>query len=120
MHIHHRIRLLALAAALLGLGAYPASAQGPTTVSARGITLKSENVTIPSGSRIYPGGADATVMNANCLTCHSVGMVLTQPNLTEATWKAEVEKMRNVFKAPINQDAVPAIVAYLAKIKEAK
>lgn len=120
MHIHRRIHLLALASALLGLGSYPAAAQGPTAVSASGVTLESENVTLPASDRVFPGGEDATAINANCLTCHSAGMVMTQPNFTEAVWKAEVEKMRAAFKAPVDEDAVPAIVAYLAKTKGAK
>jgi hypothetical protein len=34
------------------------------------------------------------VVNGNCLACHSAGMVLTQPALSAAQWRAEVEKMR--------------------------
>jgi hypothetical protein len=44
-------------------------------------------------------------------------MVLNQPDLPKATWEAEVHKMISVYKAPIDDADVPAIVAYLEKIK---
>jgi len=50
---------------------------------------------------------------------HSAGMVLTQPHLSSADWQAEVEKMRNAYKAPIADADVPAIVDYLANLKSA-
>jgi hypothetical protein len=46
-------------------------------------------------------------------------MVLTQPHLSRADWQAEVEKMRNAYKAPIADADVPAIVDYLANLKSA-
>jgi hypothetical protein len=47
-------------------------------------------------------------------------MVLTQPPLTATAWKAEVEKMRGQYKAPVAEDDVPAIVAYLTAHKGTK
>jgi hypothetical protein len=44
-------------------------------------------------------------------------MVLNQPALPKATWEAEVPKMIKVYKAPIDEADVAAIVAYLAKTK---
>ena len=80
-------------------------------------TLKSVSVTWPSDSRYFPDGPGADVTNANCLTCHSAGMVLNQPNLSKAAWQAEVEKIIALYKAPIQPDAVPEIVNYLTNIK---
>jgi cytochrome c553 len=45
-------------------------------------------------------------------------MVLTQPSLPKADWQAEVKKMRNVYKAPVDAKDVPAIVDYLAKLSD--
>jgi hypothetical protein len=58
--------------------------------AADGLTgFKSVNVDLPFGDRMFEGpGADAA--NNNCLACHSVGMVLTQPPLSRQTWEAEV------------------------------
>src|SRR5580704_12090848 len=99
-------------------GASAAAAQStppPSTVSGGGVTLGSVNVDIPNRDRQFEGpGAD--VVNDNCLTCHSAGMVLAQPRLPRAVWQAEVEKMRNTYKAPVDAEDVPAIVDYLANL----
>ena len=52
--------------------------------------------------------------------CHSAGMVLFQPALSQAQWHAEVEKMRTAYKAPIDPKDVDTIVAYLVSIRGAK
>lgn len=89
------------------------SAPAPSTISANGITLRSVSVDNPDSDRMFEGpGAD--VVNGNCLSCHSAGMILTQPRMPRATWQAEVEKMRNTYKAPVDVKDVPAIVDYLA------
>jgi len=43
-------------------------------------------------------------------------MVLTQPSLSRADWEAEVEKMRDLYKAPIAAKDVPPIVDYLVNL----
>ena len=87
----------------------------PSAVSVSGVTLRSVNVDIPNRDRNFEGpGAD--VVNNNCLACHSAGMVLTQPRLPRAVWQAEVEKMRNTYKAPVDAEDIPAIVDYLASL----
>jgi hypothetical protein len=95
-------------------------AAAPSTVTAAGITLHSVSIELPSSDRMFPGDADAEAINTNCLACHSAGMVLNQPNLTRADWQQEVEKMRTLYKAPVNETDEPAIVAYLASHKGAK
>jgi hypothetical protein len=51
---------------------------------------------------------------------HLQWVLHNQPALPEATWKAEAEKMIHVYKAPVDEKDVPAIVDYLTKIKGAK
>jgi cytochrome c5 len=88
------------------------------TIAADGLTgFKSVNVDLPFGDRMFEG-AGADVVNNNCLACHSVGMVLTQPPLSRQTWEAEVAKMRNVFKAPIANEDVTPIVDYLSNLRK--
>jgi hypothetical protein len=83
------------------------------------LKLTSASIELPDPGTMFPdAGSDA--INNNCLACHSAGMVLNQPALSAAAWQGEVEKMINVFKAPIDQKDVPAIVAYLVRIKGAK
>lgn len=99
----------------------PAAASAPPSTSApQTFVLKSVSVELPTSDVTFPGGATADAINANCLSCHSAGMVLTQPNLTKAAWAAEVDKMIHAFKAPIDQAAVAAIVDYLSQTKGAK
>ena len=82
------------------------------------LQLKSVNVDLPQSDRMFTGpGADAA--NNNCLACHSAGMVLNQPALTKAAWQAEVNKMIQIYKAPIAAADVTAIVDYLARTKGA-
>jgi hypothetical protein len=98
---------IALAAALL-----------PSAAGARNpIALKSLDLNLPSNDQMFPPGPGADAANSNCLACHSVEMVLTQPALPKAAWEAEVAKMRDIYKAPVDPKDVPAIVDYLAGIK---
>src|ERR1700745_3137932 len=76
-------------------------------------SLKSVSVDLPFGDRMFPDGPGADLVNGNCLACHSVGMVLNQPALSEAQWRAEVEKMRPAYKAPIDPKDVDKIISYL-------
>jgi mono/diheme cytochrome c family protein len=81
--------------------------------------IKSTTVDLPAGDSMFPGGAAADAINNNCLACHSADMVLNQPDLPKATWEAEVHKMINVYRAPVDEADVPAIVEYLASTKGA-
>ena len=83
------------------------------------ITLKSVSVDLPDDGAQFPG-PDADAINGNCLACHSAAMVLNQPDLPAATWQAEVNKMIHTYEAPVDQADVPAIVAYLSRLKGAK
>ena len=102
---------------LLGLALAMATALAPTPGRAGpALTLKSVKVDLPDSGRMFSGaGSDA--INNNCLSCHSAGMILNQPNLPKAAWEAEVSKMINVFKARVAQQDVPAIVEYLTRTK---
>ena len=88
--------------------------------SANHLVLKTTTVDLPAGDSLFPGGDSAEAINNNCLACHSAGMVLTQPQLSRADWQAEVDKMRNTYKAPIADADVPAIVDYLANMRDGK
>ena len=60
-------------------------------------------------------GPDADLLNANCLSCHSASMVLLQPRMTAEQWHHSVEKMRNVYKAPIEDADAARLPAALAR-----
>jgi mono/diheme cytochrome c family protein len=105
----------------LAISAVAASVLVPVAAGAeQKISLKSVSVDLPFGDRTFPTGPGADAVNGNCLACHSAGMVLNQPALSEAQWRAEVEKMRTAYKAPIDPKDVDTIVDYLFATKGAK
>ncbi len=87
---------------------------------AQALTLKSVNVTLPDGDRELPDGPGLAAVQSNCVSCHTPGMILAQPAMPKAAWEAEVNKMRNVYKAPVNEKDVPDIVSYLTAVKGVK
>ena len=95
----------------------PAAASAVPEIVKGGVKLRSITVTLPTSDLMFPGGAAADAINNNCIACHSAGMVLTQPALSRADWQAEVNKMRTIYKAPIEEADVAPIVDYLAKTK---
>lgn len=54
-------------------------------------------------------------VQGNCLTCHSAHYVAYQPPLPATYWDATVRKMKTVFRAPIEEKDIPAMVDYLAR-----
>ena len=113
--------LILIAASLLGgLPALAADVSAASTVTSGGLTLHSAAVKLPDDARVFPGGDKADVVNANCLTCHSAGMVLTQPKLSRSAWQGEVEKMSKAYKAPVAETDVSAIVDYLVGLNAGK
>ena len=101
----------------------PPPPPAPAAVASSGATafvLKSVSVDLPTSTEVFPGGATAETINANCLSCHSAGMVLTQPNLPKAAWHGIVDKMIHAYKAPVDDGEMTAIVDYLATTKGPK
>jgi len=88
----------------------------PPSVSARGFTLTSVSTDLPADDAQYPDGPHADVINANCTSCHSASMALTQPRLSGDQWKAIVAKMRDTYHAPVAKGDVAAIVKYLTSM----
>lgn len=78
--------------------------------------LGAEIVTIklPSDTASFKVAPGSSVASGNCLTCHSAEYVTTQPPLSLKAWTAEVNKMRKLYGAPIAENQVPVIAAYLA------
>ena len=89
------------------------AAPRPPSISAGGFTLTSTTVNLPLDDTQYPDGPNVDVINANCTSCHSASMALNQPALSQDQWKAEVTKMRKTYKAPVTEQDINAIVAYL-------
>jgi mono/diheme cytochrome c family protein len=74
------------------------------------------SVDLPVSQTSFPLGNGSVIANAYCLICHSAGMVLRQPPLTQDEWTVEINKMRNAFGAPLPADQVEALAKYLRSI----
>ncbi len=81
------------------------AATGPSVVT----------VSFPAPTIDFKPGPNLAAAQANCLICHGADYVYNQPPLSRAQWTAEVNKMRNVYKALLADDAVAVdkIVDYL-------
>jgi mono/diheme cytochrome c family protein len=77
------------------------------------------SVELPASQISFPPGNGSVIANAQCLICHSVGMVLRQPPLTQDEWVGEINKMRNAYGAPLPADQVEPLAKYLQSISAA-
>src|SRR5882762_2169115 len=117
--------LISAVPALLGI-ALAAGLAWPSTVNsepaakegAKGPIQKWTKVSVelPVSQISFPPGNGSVIANAYCLICHSAGMVLRQPPLTQDEWTVEINKMRNAFGAPLPADQVDALAKYLRSI----
>jgi mono/diheme cytochrome c family protein len=105
-----------IVAAIIGSGFFTES----NAQQAPPVHFSTVTVTLPPGSGTFPPGPGVEIANANCVICHSTGMVLRQPPLTENEWKTEIMKMRNAFGAPISVDQVDALARYLSTVNGRK
>lgn len=88
-----------------------AAGAGMVTALAEGL-----KVTLPTETATLKAGPGAELVGSQCLSCHSADYITTQPrDKPLAFWKAEVEKMKKVYGAPIADDQVDALSAYLAR-----
>ena len=73
-------------------------------------------ITIPPETGMLKPGPGVELVQVNCLTCHSVEYISTQPPMPRAFWEASVKKMREKYGAPATDEVVPKLVDYLAAI----
>jgi sulfite dehydrogenase (cytochrome) subunit B len=100
-----KIRTLTLGLAIAWLAASPALAVVKT------ITLPPDGTQLKASP--LPGYQKA---QANCVACHSAEYMLYQPpNAPRGYWDTMVKRMKAVFKAPVADEDMPAIVDYLVK-----
>jgi cytochrome c1 len=91
----------------LGLMALPAAA-----LVARPVTYNLPPEEVPA----QLAQSDAEAVANNCMACHSLDYITTQPRHKGAQfWRDEVSKMINVYKAPIEPADADAAAAVLAK-----
>ena len=71
-------------------------------------------ITLPPETGLLKPGPGIELVQVNCLTCHSVEYISTQPPMPRAFWEASVKKMREKYGAPATDDVVQKLVEYLA------
>jgi mono/diheme cytochrome c family protein len=87
------------------------SFSGVAMAGAKSIDLPPDGVQLKPSA--LPGYAKA---QASCVVCHSAEYLQYQPaTAPRPYWDAMVKRMKTVFKAPIDEADMPAIVDYLAK-----
>jgi cytochrome c5 len=81
------------------------------------VTFADASITLPDDPLELPGlpGRDAVI--ANCTACHSPSTMLQQPKVSREKWESQVTKMVEVYKAPVDPEAVPAIVDYMVAVQ---
>jgi sulfite dehydrogenase len=70
-------------------------------------------IELPPETASFKQAPGADIANGQCLICHSVEYVTSQPPLPQATWAAEVKKMREKYGAALPEEQVEPLVAYL-------
>lgn len=102
--MHHKFLTTAAVAAALSLSMGGHAAPKTIDLPPDGMQLTPSTL---------PGYAKA---QSNCVACHSAEyMVYQPPNAARPYWDAMVKRMKAVFKAPIDDADMPAIVDYLVK-----
>lgn len=97
----------ACAASAVMLSAWPAASAGTASAA---IKLP------PETARLRPSPLPGyTAATQKCATCHSADYINYQPpGMNQVQWTAEVAKMQHAYGAPISDDDVQQIGAYLA------
>jgi len=67
---------------------------------------------LPPELGAFKQGTAAELANGQCLVCHSVEYVSTQPPMPRSFWKAEVQKMQQKYGAAIPDEQVDALIDY--------
>jgi sulfite dehydrogenase (cytochrome) subunit B len=74
------------------------------------------DIQLPPDSTSLRPGVGSDLAARQCATCHSADYVAIQPpGKPLAFWKAEVEKMKKVYGAPIPDEAIDPIARYLTR-----
>jgi len=72
-------------------------------------------IELPAETSAFKPGPGSEIANGQCLICHSVEYVTTQPLMPASFWTAEAKKMRDKFDASLPEEQIGLLVAYLAK-----
>src|ERR1700688_2923393 len=122
--LHHIAAFLAIPVLLGTIAAVVGSQYLPEPIAAQAerqsnlvpVHFEALKVNLPISAAEFPAGKGSDIANANCLICHSAGMALRQPPLSEDEWGAEIKKMKSSFGAPIPADQIDQLAQYLGSV----
>jgi cytochrome c len=72
-------------------------------------------IQLPPETGAFKQDTGAEIANGQCLICHSVEYVTSQPPMGRAFWKASVVKMQQKYGAPITDSQVEPLADYLTR-----
>ena len=72
-------------------------------------------IQLPPEVNAFKQDVGAEIANAQCLVCHSVEYVSTQPPLPRTFWKTSVQKMQQKYGAAIPEEEVDVLADYLTR-----
>ena len=105
---------------MLAAGILASASLTPMALNAAdSFALKSVSKVLPESDKTFLGPG-SEVVNNNCVTCHSVEMVLTQPPFSKTAWEGIVKKMAKIYRAPVADTDVGPIVEYLNNLQAQK
>ena len=77
------------------------------------LTAAPVKIELPAETGVFKLGPGAEIANGQCLVCHSVEYVATQPLFPRAFWASSVKKMREKYGSAIPEDQVEPLLDYL-------
>lgn len=95
-----------LACLMLGLALAGCEAAPAVSFADAAVTLPDDPLDLPD----LPG---RQAVLENCTACHSPSTMLQQPRLSREKWEGVARKMIAVYKAPVDEAAIPAIAGYM-------
>lgn len=85
--------------------------------SAPTVQFADASITLPDDPNELPEGPGRQAVMDNCTACHSPSTMLQQPKVPREKWEATVAKMIKLYKAPVDEKAVPQIVDYMVAVQ---
>ena len=81
------------------------------------VTFTDASITLPDDPMDLPEGPGRQAVVENCLACHSPSTMLQQPKVSREKWESIAGKMIEVYKAPVDPAAIPAIAGYMVHVQ---
>jgi hypothetical protein len=81
------------------------------------VQFQDASITLPDDPNDLPEAPGRQAVLDNCTACHSPSTMLQQPKVPREKWEATVTKMVKLYKAPIDEKAIPQIVDYMVAVQ---